>query len=223
MLALVLRGFLQRKLRVLLTAIAIALGVALMAGTYILTDTINHSFAGIFQTANKGDAVVISPAERSGAKSARKPRRSPTRCSRACARSRASRRPPARSSARPRSSTPHGKRLTTTGAPAFVASDEPGRFKSFSPVQGRFAAERRARSRSTKATAERKRLKLGEQLVVAGDARPLKRYTIVGIVKFAGSQSFGGAGTALLTLAEAQRIVGDRGASTRSTSPPRPA
>ncbi len=48
MLALVLRGFMQRKLRVLLTGIAIALGVALMAGTYILTDTINHAFAGIF-------------------------------------------------------------------------------------------------------------------------------------------------------------------------------
>ena len=59
---LVLRGFLQRKLRVLLTGIAIALGVALMAGTYILTDTINQSFAGIFQTANSGNSVVISPA-----------------------------------------------------------------------------------------------------------------------------------------------------------------
>ena len=42
---LVLRGFAQRKLRVLLTGVAIALGVALMAGTYILTDTINHAFA----------------------------------------------------------------------------------------------------------------------------------------------------------------------------------
>ncbi len=46
MLKLVLRGFMQRKLRVLLTGIAIALGVALMAGTYVLTDTINQSFAG---------------------------------------------------------------------------------------------------------------------------------------------------------------------------------
>src|SRR6202142_2767386 len=63
MLALVLRGFLQRKVRVLLTAIAIALGVALMAGTYILTDTIDHSFAGIFSTAYKGDSVDVSPAE----------------------------------------------------------------------------------------------------------------------------------------------------------------
>src|SRR3954471_11771908 len=64
--ALVLRGFLQRKLRVLLTGIAIALGVALMAGTYVLTDTINHSFAGIFQTANRGNDAVVSPAEQLG-------------------------------------------------------------------------------------------------------------------------------------------------------------
>ena len=63
---LVLRGFLQRKLRVVLTAIAIALGVALMAGTYILTDTINQSFAGIFKTAAKGDSVVVSPTETLG-------------------------------------------------------------------------------------------------------------------------------------------------------------
>ncbi len=68
MLALVLRGFMQRKLRVLLTAIAIALGVALMAGTYILTDTINNSFAGIFKTANEGHDVVVTPAQRLGSR-----------------------------------------------------------------------------------------------------------------------------------------------------------
>ena len=66
MLRLVLRGFAQRKLRVALTAISIVLGVALMAGTYILTDTINNSFAAIFQTASKGHDVVVSPAEQLG-------------------------------------------------------------------------------------------------------------------------------------------------------------
>ena len=66
MLSLVLRGFMQRKLRVLLTAIAIALGVALMAGTYILTDTINKSFASIFSTANRGHDVVITPTQSLG-------------------------------------------------------------------------------------------------------------------------------------------------------------
>ncbi len=66
MLALVLRGFLQRKLRVILTGVAIALGVALMAGTYVLTDTINNSFAGIFQIANRGESVVVTPAQTLG-------------------------------------------------------------------------------------------------------------------------------------------------------------
>ena len=66
MLALVLRGFLQRKLRVLLTGIAIALGVALMAGTYILTDTINHAFAEVFGIAYANKAVVVTEKETLG-------------------------------------------------------------------------------------------------------------------------------------------------------------
>ena len=65
MLALVLRGLVQRKLRVLLTAIAIALGVALMAGTYILTDTINHTFSEVFGSAYANKAVVVTKGKRS--------------------------------------------------------------------------------------------------------------------------------------------------------------
>jgi putative ABC transport system permease protein len=60
------RGFFTRRARAILTGLAIALGVTLMAGTYVLTDTINNSFAGIFQTANKGNDVVITPHEALG-------------------------------------------------------------------------------------------------------------------------------------------------------------
>ena len=42
-----------------------------------------------------------------------------------------------------------GKRLTTGGAPAFVASDVPARFESFKPVKGRFPSTA-DESRSTK-------------------------------------------------------------------------
>ena len=66
MLTLVLRGFVQRKVRVLLTAIAIALGVALMAGTYILTDTINHAFSEVFGTAYANKSVVVTEKETLG-------------------------------------------------------------------------------------------------------------------------------------------------------------
>ena len=139
MLALVLRGFLQRKLRVLLTAIAIALGVALMAGTYILTDTINHSFANIFSTAFKGDSVVVSPAETLGSEiqSENSPITEQTL---------------ARVRAVPGVAEASGgifsegdaaqaarrKRLSTGGAPAFIVSVDSKRFESYTPVQGRY-------------------------------------------------------------------------------------
>ena len=56
-----LRGFSQRKLRALLTGIAIALGVALMAGTYILTDTINHVVRAIFRQRQRERRRSSSP------------------------------------------------------------------------------------------------------------------------------------------------------------------
>ena len=43
-----LKGLATRKLRTALTAIAIVLGVALVTGTYILTDSIKGAFNGIF-------------------------------------------------------------------------------------------------------------------------------------------------------------------------------
>ncbi len=209
MLALVLRGLLQRKLRVLLTAIAIALGVALMAGTYILTDTINNSFAGIFKTANKGNDVVITPSQKLGSKVSSEV--SPI-TEAMLAQVRAA---PGVDEASGGIFSEgsflnvHGKRLTTGAAPAFVASTRPRRFESFSPLSGRFPANADEVA-IDQATAERANLKVGEQMQIAASA-PAKRYTIVGIVKFAGGQSFGGAGTALLTLPEAQRVVGEQG------------
>ena len=54
-----LRGLLGRKLRASLTAIAIVLGVAMVSGTFVLTDTIKAAFSTVFQQAYKNaDAVV---------------------------------------------------------------------------------------------------------------------------------------------------------------------
>ena len=54
-----LRGLAGRKLRAVLTAIAIVLGVAMISGTYILTDTINSAFTTLFTESYAGtDAVV---------------------------------------------------------------------------------------------------------------------------------------------------------------------
>jgi putative ABC transport system permease protein len=55
-----LRGLAGRKLRAALTAVAIVLGVAMVSGTYILTDTIEKGFDTIFDRSYEGSDVVIS-------------------------------------------------------------------------------------------------------------------------------------------------------------------
>src|SRR5712671_815875 len=59
MLRVALKGLAGRKLRAVLTAMAIILGVAMISGTYVLTDTINNAFTSIFtQTYKNADAVI---------------------------------------------------------------------------------------------------------------------------------------------------------------------
>ena len=55
-----LKGLLGRKLRTALTAIAIVLGVAMVSGTYVLTDSIDDAFDRIFTDVREGSNVVIS-------------------------------------------------------------------------------------------------------------------------------------------------------------------
>jgi putative ABC transport system permease protein len=55
-----LRGLLGRKLRATLTALAIILGVAMVSGTYVLTDSIDRAFDNIFTDSRQGSNVVIS-------------------------------------------------------------------------------------------------------------------------------------------------------------------
>jgi len=55
-----LKGLLGRKLRAALTATAIVLGVAMVAGTFMLTDSIDKAFDSIFTDVRKGSNAVIS-------------------------------------------------------------------------------------------------------------------------------------------------------------------
>jgi putative ABC transport system permease protein len=55
-----LRGLLGRKLRTALTALAIVLGVAMISGTYVLTDSIDQAFDKIFTDIREGSNAVIT-------------------------------------------------------------------------------------------------------------------------------------------------------------------
>ena len=60
MIKVALKGLLGRKLRATLTAFAIVLGVAMISGTFILTDTLSQSFNGIYSDSYKATDAVIS-------------------------------------------------------------------------------------------------------------------------------------------------------------------
>ena len=55
-----IKGLFSRKLRTALTALAIVLGVAMISGTYVLTDSIDSAFDQIFTDVRQGSNVVIS-------------------------------------------------------------------------------------------------------------------------------------------------------------------
>jgi putative ABC transport system permease protein len=55
-----LKGLAFRKVRALLTALAVVLGVAMVSGTYVLTDSIQRAFDGIFTGSYRDTSAVIS-------------------------------------------------------------------------------------------------------------------------------------------------------------------
>lgn len=209
---LVLRGFAQRKVRALLTGIAIALGVALMAGTYILTDTINHAFGEVFGTAYKNKAVVVSERETLGRGAGSE---SSILNEAVVTRVRGVRGVAAASGSISTSAAllkVSGKRISagSAGGAALVNAVQPARFEAFTAVKGHLprAANEVAIDQET---VDHEHLKVGEQVLIAGRS-PARRYMISGVAKFAGAESFGGRTLALVTPAQAQYIAGEPGA-----------
>ena len=60
MIGVAIKGLLGRKLRAVLTGFAIVLGVAMISGAFVLTDTLGKSFDSIFNESYKATDAVIS-------------------------------------------------------------------------------------------------------------------------------------------------------------------
>jgi putative ABC transport system permease protein len=203
-----LRGLAQRKLRAFVTALAVLLGVAFIAGSYVLTDTINKSFDEIFDVAYSGTDVAISSSTTGQGDEAEPP---PF---------------PARYLDRVRQVSgvekaaggiyyspvsfvdAQGDRLGQGLSPEFVSSTAPKPFDTLTYTQGR--PPRNASEVSIdESTTDREGLEIGGTLRIAGEAG-VKSFRIVGIQRL-GDTSSGGSGTAQLTLPEAQRLTGKEG------------
>src|SRR4029078_11392690 len=58
-----LKGLAGRKVRAILTALAVVIGISMVSGTYILTDTMPQSFNGLSAATYDKTAAVISTKE----------------------------------------------------------------------------------------------------------------------------------------------------------------
>jgi putative ABC transport system permease protein len=206
------RGLLARKTRLALTALAVALGVTLIAGTYVFTDTINRSFDRIFTQTNKGTDASLTPHEavkQDNGNGATLPTIPPSVLAQV-------RRQPSVAAAEGSvfdTATVlgrNGKRIGSGGAPNFVGSVAAlARFQGFTISDGRLPRTAGEAAIDT-ATARKEHWRLGDRVAVQG-AAPRKSYTIVGLTKIAGVDSFGGATAVDLILPEAQRMLGKPG------------
>jgi putative ABC transport system permease protein len=202
-----LRGLAQRKLRAFVTMLAVLLGVAFIAGSYVLTDTINESFDDIFTEAYSGTDVAISPSTTGQGEEIDLPPFSAEvldQVRQVDGVEQAS----GGIFSTVRFVDEEGDQLSAAFAPEFVSSVAPEPFETLTYTEGR--KPRTADEASLdESTADREDLAIGDTLRIAGQAG-VTDYEIVGLQRL-GSTSSGGSSTAQLTLEEAQRLTEKQG------------
>jgi putative ABC transport system permease protein len=202
-----LRGLAQRKLRAFVTALAVLLGVAFIAGSFVLTDTINRSFDEIFDEAYAGTDVAISSSTTGQGDSPDVPA-FPERYLDRVRQVDGVEKAAGGIFSIVRFVDAQGDPLGNSFAPNFVSSTAPEPFETLTYTQGR-PPTTAAEASIDESTADREDLEIGGTLRIAGDAG-VKNYRIVGVQRL-GDTSSGGAGTAQLTLPEAQRLTEKEG------------
>jgi putative ABC transport system permease protein len=210
MLRFALKGLAGRKFRASLTALAIVVGVAMISGTYVLTDTINNGFNSIFQVSYKNADVVISGKaafETGGNENAVQP---PTFPESLLTKVRAL--PDVAQAAGSVTSDnvkligKDGKVISTGGAPALGFSVDP-RYQLFNPTQlttGDWPTGPNQVAIDT-GTASKQGFKVGDTIGVQA-VGPAEHLQITGIAKLSGVNSIGGATFALFSQPTAQRL-----------------
>jgi putative ABC transport system permease protein len=190
-------------MRAFTTWLAIFLGVALVAGTYVLTDTINESFNEIFTESLKGTDVAIT-ARQDVTSDDTGPPAFPARLIDRVRQVDGVEAAAGSVFAIGRFVDTDGDPIGNSFAPNFISSLNPPRFESLDYVDGRKPRTPTEASLDTQ-TADTGDLKVGDRVRLAGTDEA-KTYDIVGLTKL-GDASFGGAGIAQVTLPEAQRIT----------------
>jgi putative ABC transport system permease protein len=206
-----LRSLFGRKLRTILTAFAIVLGVAMVSGTYVLTDTINSAFDTIFSESYAGtDAAITGKApdisfEGTTAETPSIPdsllervRELPSVAV-------------AAGSVQDETATkilkPDGKAINTGGAPSFGLGIDPA-IQTFNPlrlVEGTWP-KTGDEVVIDEGTADDQGYGVGETVRIA-TLKPVRPFRVVGIARYANLESLGTATFTVFTIPAAQELL----------------
>ncbi|HSS32465.1 MAG TPA: FtsX-like permease family protein [Solirubrobacterales bacterium] len=203
MTSLSLKSLWARKVRAMTTSFAVILGVAFIAGSYILSDTIFAAFDEIFSESLSGTSVVVTaenPVEQDNGEV-------PTISAGLLPRIQQT---PGVKLAAGAIFTPggffdsKGEKIGNKFAPKFISSTLPGRLESLNYVTGH-RPRGPTEASIDKAAAESSDLQLGDQIELIGQGKA-RTFTLVGLTQLGGA-SFGGASIAQVTLPVAQALT----------------
>ncbi len=210
MIRIALRSLAGHKLRAALTALAIVLGVSMVSGTYVLTDTIRKSFDTIFQASYENTSAVITAKTAFGSEQSsfgfsesllHKVLTLPDVAAAAGS-----------ISDQAQLVDRNGKAIGTTGAPNLAFSVDPVDARRFSPLT--LTAGRWPRGPHQIAidqhTAGSHEYAVGDTIGVVARG-PEQQFRITGIAKFGAVSSIGGATLAIFDLPTAQRLFNKEG------------
>jgi putative ABC transport system permease protein len=209
MIRVALKGLWGRKLRTFLTALAIVLGVAMISGTYILTDTITASFTKVVDGSYENADAVIS------GKVAFKNNDSNTATTPAFPETvlaKVKGLPDVAAAAGAVSDEAklidrNGKVISTKGGSSIAGSVDPRNDARFNPLEltsgkwpvgnGQIAIDKR--------TSEKRHFAVGDTIGVAAD-QGVRVFAITGIATFASSSSIGASTIAIFDVRTAQNL-----------------
>ena len=215
MIKVALRGLLGRKLRTVLTAFAIVLGVAMMSGTFVLTDTIDAAFKGIFQESYANtDAIVVGKGADISFQGTQA--ETPPFSEDVLEQIRAL---PGVAAATGTVSdltntkilTKEGKAVNTEGAPSFGLGIDPteAEFNPLRLLEGAWPTGANEVVLDV-ATADKLGYKIGDTVDIA-TIQPTEEFRITGLAQYGEVKSLGSATFAVFTVPEAQRLLDREG------------
>jgi putative ABC transport system permease protein len=209
MIRVALKGLLGRKLRTVLTAMAIVLGVSMISGTYVLTDTITKSFTEVVDGSyENADAVVSGKVafKNTNSNTAETPAFPDTVLAKV------KRLPDVAAAAGTVSDEAkligrNGKVIETNGGSSIAGSVDPKNDAQFNPLKltsgqwpvgnGQIAIDKR--------TSEKKDFAVGDTIGVATD-QGVRDFEITGVATFASSSSIGASTIAIFDVPTAQDL-----------------